>query len=190
MGSPTEDVLEACMRCCERYGLAKTTLDDVAAEAGVSRATLYRIFPGGKETMFAVLRDRRIGEFLGRVTDGIDGLDTLEDKIVAVVVSATRELRSDEHISVMLASQPGEMMRDLSVDSLPQIISAAAQFLGPITAPYLPAVQAEALAEVISRMVISYFLAPSAHVDLADPASAAQFIRSHVLPAVHQESLT
>ena len=36
-------VLDAAKSCCERWGLAKVTIEDIANEAGVSRATLYRI---------------------------------------------------------------------------------------------------------------------------------------------------
>ena len=32
--------------CIARWGTAKTTLDDIAREAGCSRATIYRLFPG------------------------------------------------------------------------------------------------------------------------------------------------
>jgi len=42
-------VLEGAYACVARRGMAKTTVDDVAAASGVSRATIYRIFPGGKE---------------------------------------------------------------------------------------------------------------------------------------------
>ena len=57
MAAP-DDVRRARARgafeCIERHGMAKTTVDDVAAASGVSRATIYRIFPGGKDE---VLRD-------------------------------------------------------------------------------------------------------------------------------------
>ena len=34
-----------------RWGLAKTTVEDAAREAGVSRATVYRYFPGGRDEL-------------------------------------------------------------------------------------------------------------------------------------------
>ena len=37
-----ELLLDATERCFERYGIAKTTIDDIADEAGVSRGTVYR----------------------------------------------------------------------------------------------------------------------------------------------------
>ena len=48
-------IVDATLRCVGRWGLAKTTLDDVAREAGCSRATVYRLFPGGKDSLFGTL---------------------------------------------------------------------------------------------------------------------------------------
>ena len=57
---PTEQrLLEATLVCLARHGIAKTTLDDVAREAGVSRATLYRYFPGKQALLSAAVTDRK-----------------------------------------------------------------------------------------------------------------------------------
>jgi len=37
--------MDAAEACFDKYGIAKTTMDDIAKEAGVSRPTLYRWFP-------------------------------------------------------------------------------------------------------------------------------------------------
>ena len=47
----TERLLQATFACVARYGIGKTTIEDVAREAGVSRATVYRQFPGGKDQL-------------------------------------------------------------------------------------------------------------------------------------------
>src|SRR4051794_6381502 len=41
----------ATLTCVGRWGVSKTTLDDIARAAGCSRATIYRTFPGGKDTV-------------------------------------------------------------------------------------------------------------------------------------------
>ncbi len=46
-------LIAATLSCVGRWGLAKTTIDDVARQAQCSRATVYRVFPGGKETLVA-----------------------------------------------------------------------------------------------------------------------------------------
>ena len=57
-------VLDATLTCIARVGVAKTTLDDVAREAGCSRATVYRYFPGKQPLLDAVVdaRGRALGD--------------------------------------------------------------------------------------------------------------------------------
>ena len=52
-------IVEATLRCIARWGIAKTTLDDVAREAGCGRATIYRAFPGGKAEVLTATQLRR-----------------------------------------------------------------------------------------------------------------------------------
>src|SRR5215217_9191908 len=47
-------VLDSALELVGRHGLAELSMDELAAQAGVSRATLYRLFPG-KEALFAEL---------------------------------------------------------------------------------------------------------------------------------------
>ena len=44
-----EGVLDACYACMARDGIERITIEDVAREAGVARATVYRWFPGGRD---------------------------------------------------------------------------------------------------------------------------------------------
>src|SRR5689334_1463232 len=54
-GSALQDrVLDAAERCFARWGAAKTSIDDVAAEAGLSRATVYRHMGNRGELITAV----------------------------------------------------------------------------------------------------------------------------------------
>ena len=58
----------------------------------------------------------------------------------------------------------------------------ASLFLSGRVEPYLDRAHATRLVELLARLVISYFLAPSDHVDLGDEASARHFISTHILP--------
>ena len=176
-------VLEAAKACCARWGIDKVTIDDIAAESGVSRATLYRMFPGGKDVLFEAMRLRELEDFFERLAAQIAGATTLEDLLVRTVVAATHEMRADDHLAVMLASEPGDTLGQLTVDGLPRIIRVATVFLAPLVDSYLPRREAARLVELLARLVISYFLAPSDHVDLGDPESAATFIRTFITPA-------
>jgi AcrR family transcriptional regulator len=176
-------VLDAVKRCCERWGVAKVTIDDIANESGVSRATLYRLFPGGREVLFEALRVRELEDFFTRLDAHVHGATSLDELLVRCVVHATQELRSDQHLAVMLASEPGDALGQLTVEGLPRIIRVATVFLAPLVNVFLPRRESARLVELVARLVISYFLAPSDQVDLGDPASAEPFICAFIMPA-------
>lgn len=49
-----EQILSAALDLVGRHGLAELSMEDLAVQAGVSRATLYRLFPG-KPALFGAL---------------------------------------------------------------------------------------------------------------------------------------
>jgi AcrR family transcriptional regulator len=182
-------VLDAVKVCCERWGVDKVTIDDIAKQSSVSRATLYRMFPGGKDVLFEAHRVYELDQFMTVLVEHLEGVDTLEEVVVQTVSAALRELRADEHLAIMLASEPGAVVSDLTVDGLPRIIRVASAYLAPFLDPYLPRAQARSLIDLLSRLVISYFLAPSDMVDLTDTDEARRFLAPflpQVLPRVDE----
>jgi AcrR family transcriptional regulator len=176
-------ILDATKACCERHGIAKVSIDDIAAEAGVSRATLYRMYPGGKDVVLDALRVRELEDFFVHLKQGVEAATDLEDLLVRTVVVATVELRSDEHLAIMLMSEPGDTLANLTVQGMPRIIRMASLFLAPLVDSYIGRSEGARLVDLLARLVISYFLAPSEHVDLGDTESARAFIRTQILPA-------
>lgn len=176
-------VLDAAKVCVERWGLAKVTIDDIAAEASVSRATLYRLFPGGKDVLFEAMRVQGMEDFFRTLRTHVHGHTDLEDLLVGIVVAATTELRADQHLALTLASEPGEVLGQLTVEGLPRIMRVASVLLVPMIDEYLPRAESTRLVELLARLVISCFLAPTQLVDFSDPASAREFLRTFILPA-------
>src|SRR5947209_4918462 len=85
----TAKVVEGALRAVARFGLTKLTVDDVAREAGISRATLYRYFPGRSAVLAAVVRSET--ERLQRGLDEALGETTTLAEALAAVVSVVRE---------------------------------------------------------------------------------------------------
>jgi AcrR family transcriptional regulator len=51
-----QHIVSAALSVFARYGVSKTTMNDIAAEAGVARQTLYNAFPGKTELLRAAVR--------------------------------------------------------------------------------------------------------------------------------------
>jgi AcrR family transcriptional regulator len=188
MSSPTAStqiarVLDATKSCCERWGFERVTIDDIAREAGVSRATLYRLFPGGKDVLFDALRVQELEDFFNRLLAAIGEADTLEDLLTAAVVCSMRDLRADNHLAVMLSTAPGETLGQLTVGGMPRILRVASTFLTPLVEPHLGRRDAGEVVELLVRLVISGFLAPSERVDFTSDQHVRTFLRKFVLPA-------
>ena len=62
------------------------------------------MFPGGKEVLLEALHVRSLDEFFSTLLDRADGAKSLEDLLMRCIVSATTELRNDQHLAMMLAT--------------------------------------------------------------------------------------
>jgi AcrR family transcriptional regulator len=182
--SLVDRVLDATQTCIEKWGLSKVTVDDIVTESGLSRATIYRLFPGGRDVLFEALRVRELEDFFAVLRAHVDGATSLEELLVRTVVAATRELRDDDHLAMMLAAEPGTILGQLTVEGVPRIIRFATAFIAPLAEPFLDRTRSRELVDVLARLVISYFLAPSDTVDLGDRASAEAFLLPLLAPYV------
>ena len=80
-GDTRSHLLAATLACVERWGLAKTTIEDVAAEAGLSRATVYRYFPGGREQLISETITWEVAGFFARVAQEVAAEPTVAGQI-------------------------------------------------------------------------------------------------------------
>src|SRR5213594_715730 len=64
--STREGILDATDRLLGRLGYQKTTIDDLAREAGIARRTIYLHFPS-KEEIFLASIDRVVERLLGEL---------------------------------------------------------------------------------------------------------------------------
>lgn len=187
---PLEDaILDALHECVRSWGWAKVTVDDVCARAGVSRATLYRAFPGGRDVMFESLRRRELHEFFAVVRAHVDDAPNLEDLLVRTIVVSATELARDEELGSMLAAAPGETLGHLTVEGVPRIVDVATEFFAPLASRFVDVETAADIAEIVTRLVISNFLAPSRRFDFTDEQSTRRVIRTF-LPALAESAHT
>jgi AcrR family transcriptional regulator len=177
-------LIDAMLSCIERQGLAKTTLDDVARQAGLSRATLYRIFPGGKESLLQAVVDTEVARLLSDIAVTMGQAGDLESALSLGICEATTKLRSHEALAAMLEIEPEVVLPKLAFSEMERILAIATRFVAPFLARWLAPLEAERIAEWATRIVVSYFLCPSEMVDLAKEVDARSLVQTFVMPAV------
>lgn len=181
----SDALADAALRCIARWGLAKTTLEDVAREAGQSRATVYRAFPGGgKDALFAALADRELTRLTDAVGEAIGATDDVEDAVVTAVTVVARHLEGHGAFRFLLAHEPGLVLPHLAFHELDLLLARVRAVGGPMLARFLPSREAAELAEWIARFVVSHLCSPAAGVQLTDEASVRRLVRAFVLPGL------
>src|SRR5207245_9455762 len=91
-----ERILEAAYECVARYGLGKTTVEDVTRAARVSRATVYRYFPSGRDQLVREVIAWETGRFFGRLAEAVAGAGDVAGLTQEALVVAHRRLEGHE----------------------------------------------------------------------------------------------
>jgi len=103
-------LVDAACSCFERFGFEKTGLSDVAAEAGVTRRTVYRYFDNTDELMraaFALVA----GGIVDRMVAHARRFDDPGDRIIEAMLFLRREIPADPHLGPLFS--PGrDAMQD------------------------------------------------------------------------------
>ena len=176
-----DQVLDAALVCVARVGIAKTTLDDVAREAGCARATVYRHFQG-KQPLLAAVVAREATRFGDRMIAAAGEADALADAVVAVVVGAARELQSHAALAFVAAYEPEQLLPYLAFERESAFLGAVADLVAPAFTRFLAREQSTRLAEWIARVTLSYLCCPSEHIDVSNAEHVRALVEDFVLP--------
>lgn len=180
-------VLDAVLTCLGRFGVSKTTLDDVAREAGMSRATVYRVFPGGKVSVLERAGLRELGRLLDTVRSALAGVDEWHRVLAVAITTAHRFLGEHPTLRGMIAVEPDAVSSYVAFDRVGPYLSGAVAFLAPYLQPGLSAQRSVEAAEWGARILLSFVIQPQTQVDRFDLRNIdqiEQFILTYLAPGV------
>jgi AcrR family transcriptional regulator len=177
-------LLEATYACIARDGLGATSLEDAARSAGVSRATLYRYFPGGRDELLGAVITWETLRFFLRLAEAVADAPDLETLLVDGIVFAHRAIEEHEVLRRILGTEPELLTPQLTVDA-PRILNLIRTFFigrfdGHELREGLPPGDA---AEYVARMTLSFISSPG-RWDLSDPEQVRALVRSEILAGV------
>ncbi len=178
---------DAALGCIARYGIAKTTLDDVARAAGCSRATVYRVFPGGKDGLVGAVVDTEVARFFSALALRMGSASNLEDVLVAGMNEAAVRITEHPALLFLLENEPEVILPHLTFSHMDSVLGVSSTFTAPFLGRFLDHEEAKRVAEWAARIVLSHLLCPADGVDLTDEVRVRRLVRTFVLPGARPE---
>jgi AcrR family transcriptional regulator len=102
-----ERVVDAAMRCIEKFGAQKTALSDVANELGVTRQTVYRLYPS-TDDLFLAVGAAAADAFLDRLAAHVAELTDPVDAMVESMAFTYERLPRDPFMGILLTTGRSE----------------------------------------------------------------------------------
>jgi AcrR family transcriptional regulator len=185
---PRERVLAATYACVARFGMGKATVEDVVKVSGVSRASIYRLFPGGKDQLLRETVGWEMSRFFGRLADAVYDAPDFASLLEGGLVFAHRAIQQHEVLRKVLETEPERLLPLITVEQ-----HRVLQFITAFLLPYLereqragrvrPGVELPAAAEYVARMVLSLIGSPG-RWDMDDPEQVRLLVRHELLGGI------
>jgi AcrR family transcriptional regulator len=177
-------IVDGALRCLARQGVAKSTVDDIARQSGLSRATVYRTFPRGKDDILAAVVETETARLFSSLAVAMGEAADLEDVLVAGMVESARWLSTHDALAYLLAHEPGVVLPHLTFAELDRVLLVAGDLAAPFFARWLEPEQASRAAEWAVRIVLAYTSDRNPGADLTDPDETRALVRAFVLPGI------
>lgn len=186
-GERRRRIIDSAARCFRRFGVTKTTIDDIAAESGLSRATIYRAIPEGRDAVVLTVLIEEAQAGFDRLHRAIEPLATFEDQVVEGLAGAVEATRDDPHLAMLFTAETVA-----STMVLPGAWDALCRATGALVAPFTARAREtgelraglsdEQVCEWLNRVIMSIVAFPALFVDA--PAKLRAYIRTFVVPAL------
>lgn len=180
-----DQILAAAERVIIRYGVSKTTMDDIGKEAGVSRPTVYRYF-ADRDALLGALIERRSRMLFVRAREFILSHDTFDQQLIEGLVYLVDHGRKDPVVRILVSPEHIQMAETLVGSS-----KLATQLTGEMWEPILArAVQRGEIRADLDLVAVAEWLALIQFILVgrldfasADDPGHRKMLRSFVLPA-------
>lgn len=179
-GEARRRIMEAAVRCVQRFGVAKTSLADIAGEAGVTRPTVYSYF-GGRDRVLHAAMLHAARDLSQRLAEHVRGFADPREQVVENLLFCLREF--DRYPSLALLLGPGAADLDATSTISPQGMEIARHGLAP-TLEICPALrdQEDEIAEIMVRFFLSMLTLRGP--ERRDAAAMRAFLRRRLVPCV------
>jgi TetR/AcrR family transcriptional repressor of uid operon len=183
----TARIVAAAREEFERYGIRRTTVEQVARRAAVSRVSVYRRFAGKAELVRAVMFED-VGHFVERF-DAIWRTDLpIEERIVEAVTLCIQDARRHPLVNTLLRSEPEALLLALTLEAqelFTFICGLLAARLGDeVETGALPDIDTDLAAEALLRLGHSAVVLPFGRLPGQTEDEVKRYVRAAAVPIV------
>jgi AcrR family transcriptional regulator len=181
-------LLAATYACVARFGLGKTTIEDVAKESGISRATIYRQFPGGRDELLLETVGWELSNYFSVLADHVRDAPDLEQLLERGLAYAHRSVTEHAVLRKIMDTEPERLLPLLTTEAMRTI-----PFIAAFLQPYLrreadagrlrAGVDLDAAGDYLARAILSLIGAPG-RWNLNDPAQVEELVRGELLGGI------
>lgn len=180
-----ERILRSAAECFKRFGVAKTTLEDIAGQAGISRATLYRTIPGGRDEIVLTVLLTEAGNSLMPIREEISKLPTFREQLIEGFAQSIEVARRDPNLVILFTSEslPSSVRIPGAIDA---ISTSLAAYIAPLaerarrSGELRSDLTDELIGEWMGRVSFTFFALPDKFSD--DPDALRDYVATFVVP--------
>lgn len=181
-------ILDAALVQFEKVGFKKTTIEDIARQAGVDRVTVYRRI-GSRDDVVQAVVGREVAAILAELDELAVRHDNFPDLVADGFVTLITKWRNHALVQRMLVIEPERLVTRLTTDGemsfTMSVAATAASFARAVAAGLLPdSPDLSIRAEIVCRIVHSMILAPYGQLQNADEEQLDAFARKFLVPIV------
>lgn len=186
-------LLDAAYEQFCRMGIRRSTMEDVARRAGVSRITAYRRFAGKDALVEQVVR-REFRRYFEQFLSDIQEAETVADRVVLGFASALRAIRHNPLIGGLMTVEPELLVPSMVSDGGRTLATVQRFVAGQLRREQLAGnvgedVDVELVAEMMTRVSASFLVTPSQVIDLDDDEQVRAVARRFLVPMLNPAGL-
>lgn len=99
-----QKILDAAILCVQQWGVEKTSLNDIAKMAGVTRPTVYSYFPNRNDVIRTALLQSG-HKFAEKIRTQMNRFNTTEERFIETIVYAIEELPKEPYLTVITQTE-------------------------------------------------------------------------------------
>lgn len=143
-------ILAAAEKRFAKEGFHVTTLDEVAADVDISKATIYLYFKNKEELFFSIIEEK-FDKYTQSIQGRLEGVATLREAITELVTEGLQFLKSNHHFFRLILSEQSKSERQPSVELRERFFGKQRDYMTLIEKNFAAHMQKESLASFSSQ---------------------------------------